>query len=84
MVFTPFWCKSYTILVLWVGDGLRHDVLLTKIIETKSQRQREREREGERKQGNIISTKNQKTKRQESSVFLACVWFSSKVKSYFS
>ena len=23
MVFTPFWCKSYTILVLWVGDGLR-------------------------------------------------------------
>ena len=22
MVFTPFWCKSYTILVLWVGDGL--------------------------------------------------------------
>ena len=23
MVFTPFWCKSYTILVLWVGDGLK-------------------------------------------------------------
>ena len=22
MMFTPFWCKSYTILVLWVGDGL--------------------------------------------------------------
>ena len=23
MVITPFWCKSYIILVLWVGDGLR-------------------------------------------------------------
>ena len=22
MVFTTFWCKSYTILVLWVGDGV--------------------------------------------------------------
>ena len=23
MVFTLFWCKSYTILVLWDGDGLK-------------------------------------------------------------
>ena len=26
MVFTPFWCKSYTILVLWVGDGLKYHI----------------------------------------------------------
>ena len=27
MVFTLFWCKSYTILVLWVGDGLNQTVV---------------------------------------------------------
>ena len=27
MVFTLFWCKSYIILVLWVGDGLIYNGL---------------------------------------------------------